>query len=115
MIVLVCGGRDYKDWERFRDVMDKLHEEHVFRKVIYGDAAGADHMAGLWAHRWKISHSQYKAFWGTQGRAAGPLRNKRMLYEGKPDLVVAFPGGDGTANMMKQAKAAGVVIFRVEK
>jgi hypothetical protein len=31
-----------------------------------------------------------------------------MLDQGKPDLVVAFPGGRGTANLVKQARAAGV-------
>ena len=34
-----------------------------------------------------------------------------MLAEGKPDLVVAFPGGAGTANMIEQARAAGVRVF----
>ncbi|MEM9912925.1 MAG: hypothetical protein AAF922_19365 [Pseudomonadota bacterium] len=45
------------------------------------------------------------------GRAAGPIRNKEMLDEGCPDLVVAFPGGRGTANMVKQAQAAGVEVL----
>jgi hypothetical protein len=36
-----------------------------------------------------------------------------MLEEGKPDLVVAFPGGTGTANMVKQARAAGVEVLEV--
>jgi hypothetical protein len=40
----------------------------------------------------------------------GPIRNKPMLEEGKPDLVVAFPSGRGTANMMKQAREAGVPV-----
>lgn len=48
------------------------------------------------------------------GRAAGPMRNKQMLEEGKPDLVVAFPGGAGTENMVKQAKAAGIRVLRIE-
>jgi hypothetical protein len=34
--------------------------------------------------------------WDELGKKAGPLRNQRMLDEGKPDLVVAFPGGGGT-------------------
>ena len=36
------------------------------------------------------------------------MRNARMLAEGKPDLVVAFPGGRGTADMVAQARKAGV-------
>jgi UDP-N-acetylmuramoylalanine-D-glutamate ligase len=34
-----------------------------------------------------------------------------MLKEGRPDLVVAFPGGKGTANMVAQARAAGIRVF----
>jgi hypothetical protein len=33
-----------------------------------------------------------------------------MLVYGKPQLVVAFPGGGGTANMVEQAEAAGVKV-----
>jgi len=38
-----------------------------------------------------------------------------MLDEGKPDLVVAFDGGRGTANMVKQAKAAGIQVLIATK
>jgi len=47
------------------------------------------------------------------GRAAGPVRNAQMLAEGKPDFVVAFPGGRGTADMCKQARARGVKVVEV--
>ena len=46
-------------------------------------------------------------------RGAGPERNARMLAEGRPDLVVAFPGGTGTADMVRRAKAAGVRVVEV--
>jgi hypothetical protein len=36
-----------------------------------------------------------------------------MLAEGRPDLVVAFPGGHRTANMVKQAKAGGLWVLTV--
>jgi len=35
-----------------------------------------------------------------------------MLDEGKADLVVAFPGGRGTANMLSQARAADVRVWQ---
>jgi hypothetical protein len=34
-----------------------------------------------------------------------------MLKEGHPDLVVAFPGGKGTAGMIALARAAGIPVF----
>jgi hypothetical protein len=45
---------------------------------------------------------------------AGPIRNQRMLVEGKPDLVVAFPGGKGTAGMVTLARNAGVDVIMVD-
>ena len=44
---------------------------------------------------------------------AGPRRNARMLAEGKPDLVVAFPGGRGTADMVSKARAAKVEVMEI--
>jgi hypothetical protein len=52
------------------------------------------------------------AEWEKYGRLAGPKRNARML-EWKPNLVIAFPGGAGTSNMVKQANAAGVTVISV--
>ena len=46
------------------------------------------------------------------GRKAGPIRNQRMLDDGKPDLVIAFSGGKGTAGMMAIARRAGVKIIQ---
>ena len=50
------------------------------------------------------------------GLAAGPIRNKQMLVEGKPNLVIAFVWkelGPGTSNMLKQAKEAGISTYTV--
>jgi hypothetical protein len=72
---------------------------------------GADKMAREFAE-WKgIPVKTFAAEWGKYGRLAGPRRNQQMLDEGKPDLVVAFAGGAGTANMIALAKAAGVRVL----
>jgi hypothetical protein len=38
-----------------------------------------------------------------------------MLDEGKPDLVIGFPGGTGTADMLSRAEIAGVKIIEVKR
>jgi hypothetical protein len=38
-----------------------------------------------------------------------------MLDEGKPDLVVAFPGGGGTKDMITRALGAGVSVHEVNR
>lgn len=70
-------------------------------------------MAAQWAQRRGIASTAYEADWAHEGRAAGPIRNMRMLDEGIPDLVVAFPGGRGTANMVRQAKERGFEVLEV--
>jgi len=116
MRVLVCGGRDYRDWPAFLAALDAAHAEQEIEAVIHGCAKGADDMAATWASiEVGITELRFPANWKAHGRAAGPLRNQRMLDEGKPDLVLAFPGGRGTADMVRRAEAAGVPVPKPEK
>jgi|SRR5579885_757659 len=108
--VLVCGGRDYGDRAVLFTALDRLHAEHRFTVLIAGGARGADTLAAEWARERGIPTEIYMADWKRQRRAAGPIRNERMLREGKPDLVVAFPGGKGTAGMVALARGAGVEV-----
>ena len=113
--VLVCGGRDFTDADYAFDVLDKLHSEIGISTIIEGDARGADEIAGQWAEARGIELEVYPANWEKYRAAAGPIRNKQMLDEGKPDLVVALPGGKGTANMAGQARDAGLEVREVFK
>jgi hypothetical protein len=88
--------------------LDKLHAEAGIDHLIEGGARGADLHARTWARDRGVSRETYEADWENHGTFAGPMRNRRMLDEGKPDLVIAFPGGKGTRNMLKQARDRGV-------
>jgi len=109
--VLVCGGRDYDDFERVHYILTNLPVPIAC--IIEGGATGADHCAKLFAQSRGIPVETYKADWSKDGRAAGPIRNHRMIIEGKPDMVLAFPGGKGTANMVMQAKRYGIYVAQV--
>ncbi len=113
--VLVCGGRNYDDRDNVFSALDLLHAEHHFDRVIHGGAAGADFLAHEWASRNKIVVRTFTADWDLYGNRAGPIRNRHMLVEGRPDLVVAFPGGKGTENMCFQAEKHGTPVVRVSK
>lgn len=112
--VLVCGGRDFKDSAFLQRELDKLNKLHSFEVLIEGDARGADRLAGEWAVSRGIENLKFPADWKKHGRAAGPIRNQRMLEEGKPDLVVAFPGGRGTENMARQAGQRGLPVVSLK-
>lgn len=112
--VLVCGGRDYSGTPSVASVLDGLLESDGIACIIQGGATGADADARAWAMRNDVAYLTVQAAWEQHGKAAGPLRNARMLREGKPTLVVAFPGGRGTADMVRKAKAAGVPVREIQ-
>lgn len=112
MKVLVCGGRDYTDEMTLFDVLDQLRHQHHIRHIIHGNANGADSMAGKWARINGVQEVVCPANWDKFGKSAGNTRNERML-ELSPDMVVAFPGGRGTADMVSKANWAGVYVRRV--
>ena len=110
MRVLVCGGRTYSEL-RVTQWLTAFDRE--VSCVIEGGAAGADLGACIWADQNKKELETYPADWGKYGKRAGFIRNQQMLDEGKPDLVIAFPGGKGTAMMVKLARKAGVEVIEV--
>lgn len=114
---LICGGRTYSDRQSFGTVMAEIVEDRHpdDLHVIHGGAGGADWLAEQWAMQvfGAKTITPYPADWDQHGRAAGPIRNQRMIDEGKPDLVIAFPGGRGTADMVRRARKAGVKVIEV--
>lgn len=123
MKILVCGGRDFNDYTLLRDTLyeivnsrnlnyptDKYGNTLPNVTIVHGGAKGADDLADQWAVANWCPVEEYKADWDTHKKAAGPIRNAKMLKESKPDLVVAFPtkASKGTWHMVKIAKAAGV-------
>lgn len=130
MRVLVCGGRDYPNhilvWTTL-DALFGLSDEVLLPPlgavIIHGGAGsvievegrkkviGADLIAREWAICNWVPDEEYLPDWNTHGKAAGPIRNQKMLDEGKPDLVVAFPGGRGTADMVRRAEKAQIPVI----
>jgi hypothetical protein len=111
--VLICGGRDYKNRHRVEYTLNTLHKERNFTEVIAGGATGADTLAWAWARATGLRAHVVRADWDRIGKPAGVLRNIKML-ELNPELVVAFPGGRGTAHMVKIARAKGVEVIEVQ-
>lgn len=107
MKALVCGGRCYVNGKHVSSVLDKF----MPNEIVCGGASGADDLAVDWAKRHgKVVHI-YFPDWDTEGSAAGPLRNQKMLDEEKPDVVLAFPGGKGTDDTIRRAHKAGICVW----
>jgi len=110
MIVLICGDRNWTDWKAIEDFIKPLPKDTT---IIHGNCRGADKMAGYVAEKkYGLEVISFPANWEKYGRAAGPIRNKQMIVEGKPDLVVAFHNNilksRGTKDMVTQARRHGI-------
>jgi len=110
MRILVCGDRNFTDYELLCDVLQDYNSDKTV--IIEGGASGADSLARQWAIERYIDFKEYPADWEKYGKAAGPIRNKQMLDEGKPELVITFLAKDskGTKNMIEQATKANVPV-----
>lgn len=76
---------------------------------------GADWQAHRWAQSTGVPTDPYPADWDRFGRAAGPLRNQRMvdaLWTVRHRLVAAFPVGSsaGTMDCVRRAERAGIPV-----
>jgi len=118
-VVIVCGGRAYADRERVFAALDAAHGKATITLLVHGACVdrktgrllGADRWADEWAHERGVTVDRHSANWLTWGKAAGPMRNKQMAEAGAHGCV-AFPGGTGTANMVRHAEAAGIAVWR---
>lgn len=135
MKIIVCGSRTWgampdgvlygRDLEEARNrvaeqrdalfnTLDRVHSTHGIELVVTGAARGADTLAGYWARHNKIARAEFPANWRGEGKAAGVIRNARMLDIVDPDMVVGFYATDhltdsrGTYDMMRRSFAAGV-------
>ena len=113
MRLIVCGGRTYDNEPLVRDELAALVAAHgTGINVVHGAAPGADSLAARIASEMGLATEAHPADWNAYGKSAGPRRNQEMA-DGGADLCLAFPGGRGTADMIRRADAAGIPVKRV--
>ncbi|MDO4459885.1 MAG: DUF2493 domain-containing protein [Clostridia bacterium] len=112
MRILVCGGRDFSDYEKLRFTLDEIISGKVNIEIVSGHAKGADELGEKYALEKGYPVRMFYPEWGKFGKAAGIIRNREMLeYIGEDDgIAVAFWDGvsSGTAFTIKEAKSKGI-------
>jgi hypothetical protein len=110
MKALICGDRKWTDREKIRSRLSQLPPGS---EIIEGGAPGADKLSRFEALKLDMKVTEFPAEWKKYGRAAGPIRNRKMLDE-KPDLVIAFhpdlSQSRGTADTVREAKRRGIPV-----
>ena len=118
LVIAAGGGRDLA-WPQQRVAAELLARSggRLVHLLLHGGARGADAAIGRAALQLGWSSAVMPAQWQLHGRAAGPIRNRELLQQAiakavahtSPGslasvLVVAFPGGPGTASLVKEAR-----------
>ena len=118
LVIAAGGGRDLA-WPQQRVAAELLARSsgRLVHLLLHGGARGADAAIGRAAQQLGWSSLVMPAQWQLHGRAAGPIRNRELLEQAvaraeahsSPGyqasvLVVAFPGGAGTASLVQQAR-----------
>lgn len=116
MIVYVAGSRDYSDKREIKKVLDAIHAERPITTLIEGGNLGAHRFAYYWARSTggiKDVRVEVKQREGEAIRAAERRSNTEALDMGV-ELVVAFPGGFRTRDMIGQAESRGILVRKTE-
>lgn len=128
MRVLVTGGRKYSNLNEVRHQLVGLDPTAT---IVHGAASGADATVDLVADSLGFDVESHPAAWegpcrsecfpghrrprvggDTYCPAAGNYRNQDMVDLGA-DLCIAFPGGKGTADMVRRVREAGIPVRMV--
>ena len=122
---IICGGRTFgtprtkkpadEQQARYEITafwlkMNQVHAKYGEFRIIHGGAKGADSMSGKWGNDMGFDVHIFPANWDKYGKSAGFKRNQQML-DTKPDGVIAFPGGKGTAHTVREAKRMGITVW----
>ena len=112
MRVIVTGGRYYDDVLTLSHVLDVLRRNVT---LVHGDCpTGADALADAYWLTWGVKcPERHPADWKRWGKRAGFVRNEEMAAAGA-GLCIAFPGNDGTNDMIRRAKAHMIPVMRVD-
>lgn len=110
LVVLITGDRE---WTQASPIIRCLAFLPRGSLVIHGAAPGTDTLSGRIAKAFKLQVISYPAQWHRYGRAAGPIRNQRML-DRHPNISLAFAFHDrllhskGTKDMIARLVKANI-------
>jgi hypothetical protein len=113
--VVITGDRWWTDPQPIRRELAALPAGSL---IIHGDSSGADKLAAAEASALGHQVIACPASWEKYGKRAGRMRNRAMLEEHKPDVVIAFhpnlPQSKGTKHMVELARGAHIPVRVVE-
>jgi hypothetical protein len=109
MRLIVAGSRTFTDYARLSAVLDRLLGTKV-PEIVSGGARGTDALGERYAREHGLKLTVMPADWETNGKAAGPIRNRQMAEYGT-HLVAFWDGASpGTKHMIDAALDRGLSV-----
>jgi hypothetical protein len=114
LVVGVTGGRTFTGYLTIQKALTKV-SRHFDITVVHGDCPdGADALTKVWCVRTGTPQVPYPAKWKEFGDAAGFARNTQMVEEAGIQLLLSFPGENGTRDMTNKCLTAGIPVKLIE-
>jgi hypothetical protein len=107
--VIIAGGRDYHNYDTLLEAIQEC--QFPIATVVSGGAKGVDALGEQYASNMNLPLNVYHADWERNGRAAGPIRNRKMA-ENADALIAIWDGkSKGTKNMIETATKLGLLVY----
>jgi hypothetical protein len=111
MRIIVCGARNFPHLDVVDGELTKINMRNLLTTVIHGCSGALGSEVDRWARSYGIPIVHYPHNWEYHGKKGEQVRNAFMLEDARPDLVVAFPGGCHTADLVRRAVNIGVAVL----
>ena len=113
--IVIGGCRDYNNYELFKSHLDEIIESEKDEIIIIsGHCSGVDLMGERYAEENSFKVEIFLPEWEKYGRAAGPIRNRKMVNTS--DIVIAFWDGKskGTKSLISYAEKVGKELIKID-
>ncbi len=111
--VIFSGSRKFRDPEPVKAALASLAKKGTW-VLVHGAASGLDSLAASLAPEFGFEVEAHPALWGPYKKAAGPIRNQKMIGLGA-SVAFAFPLEEsrGTWDFVRRARIAQIpVLYR---
>jgi YspA, cpYpsA-related SLOG family len=113
MRLIICGGRHFRDMALVERELTRINAARPIDVLVHGGSAGIGMPVEAWGQEHDVHIVRYPPC-RTPGRNSDARRDMFMLSDGRPDAMLAFPGGRRTKALVQMAEAQGIPVISVE-
>lgn len=114
MKLIIAGSRTFNpNLGLICELLVHFKIDYEISEIISGKAAGVDLIGKLFASLHKYASKTFKPNWAEHGKAAGPIRNKKMAEYADTLLLIWDGESKGSANMKEEMLKLNKPIYEV--